>query len=82
MPTDVQEGDGVILSYSWEDYTWVGSLRSPPPRSIPSYRSIRFSSSEMDLVSDDVVECLEGRYSSWRPEIDQLRARLAAVKLA
>jgi len=61
---------------------WAGSLRSPPLGSIPCYGSPKFSSSEMDLISDDVVECLEDRCSSWGPETDQRRTRLAAVQLA
>jgi len=45
---------------------WIGSLRSPPLGSIPFYRSPRFSSSEMDLVSYDAMDCLEDRCSSLR----------------
>jgi len=58
---------------------WAGSLRSPPPGSIPCYGSPRFSSSEMDLALDDAVECLEEKCSSWKPTTDQYRERLAAV---
>ena len=76
----LQEGDGAILSCSREDYMWAGSLRSPPPGSVPCYGSRRFSGSEMDLVSDDAVDCLEDRCSSLGPETDQRRARLAAVQ--
>ena len=80
MPTHLQEGDGATLSRSREDYMWAGSLKSQPLKSIPCYGSLRFSSSEMDLVSDDAMECLEDRCSSWGPETDQCRARLVAVQ--
>ena len=56
------------------------SLRSPPLRSIPCYGSRRFSSSEMDLVSDDAVDCLEDRCSSPRPRANQRRAKLETVQ--
>jgi len=49
---------------------WDGSLKSPPLGSIPCYGSPEFNSSEMDLVSDDAVECLEDRCSSLGPKID------------
>ena len=55
-------------------------MRSPPIGSIPCNDSPRFNSSEMGLVSDDAVECLEDRCSICGPEIDQRRARLAAVQ--
>jgi len=61
---------------------WVGSLRSLPLGSIPYYGSPRFNNSKMDLVSDDAMECLEDRCSSWGPKTDQYRERLAAVQLA
>jgi len=60
----LQEGDVAILSYSREDYMWAGSLTSPPLGPIPCYGGPRFSSSKMDLVSDDAIECLEDRCSS------------------
>ena len=61
---------------------WAGFLRSPPLGSIPRYGSPRFSSSKMDLVSDDAVECLEDRCSSLGPKTDQRRARLEAVQMS
>ena len=58
---------------------WAGSLRSTPLGSIPCYGNPKFSSREMDLVSDDAVECLEDRCSGLGPETDQHKARLASV---
>ena len=60
---------------------WAGSLRSPPLGSIPCYDSSRFSSSEMDLVSDDVMECLEEKCNGLGPKTDQHKARLVAMQL-
>lgn len=63
-------------------YRWARSLGSPALGSIPCYESPRFSNSEMDLLSDNAVECLEDKCNSWGPEDDQHRARLAVVQLA
>jgi len=53
---------------------WTGSLRNPPLGSIPCYGSPRFNSRKMDLVSNDVVECLEDRCSDLGLETYQRRA--------
>lgn len=73
-------GKWVILICSWEEYMWAGSLMSPPLGSIPCYGSPRFRSSDMELASDDPVDCLKDRCSSLGPEADQCRERLAAVQ--
>ena len=57
---------------------WEISLRSKPLGSFPCYGSLRFNSSEMGLVSYDVVDCLE----RLTPGADQHRERLAVVHMA